>query len=312
LRYRDEGMYFNAGPSRIPHHHLITLHYCKELGIPLEVYNNVNEAAYYFSEGKGSLSNKKIRKKEIHNDMRGYMAELLMKAIDKKQLDTELTKEDGEKFLEYLRAEGGLDIDNLYKASARRGYIEPPGAGEKTGKIAEPHKLADIIASGLASPEFYNVGEYAIELQMVMMQAVGGNDMIAKAFEKQVGHLIKYNAEVTSIKNLTDGVKVTYKDKTGEQELQGDYCICTIPLPVLSNIDHNFSSDVSRAIDKIAYIMAGKIGMQFKRRFWEEDEMIYGGITYTNNLLYQIFYPSNDYLRASLISQFFDSTFHIS
>ena len=35
--------------------------------------------------------------------------------------------------------------------------------------------------------------------------------------------------------------------------------------------------------------------MQFKRRFWEEDEMIYGGITYTNNLLYQIFYPSNDY-----------------
>jgi len=58
--------------------------------------------------------------------------------------------------------------------------------------------------------------------------------------------------------------------------------------------------------------MAGKIGMQFKRRFWEEDEMIYGGITYTNNLLYQIFYPSNDYLRASLISQFFDSTFHIS
>jgi len=36
--------------------------------------------------------------------------------------------------------------------------------------------------------------------------------------------------------------------------------------------------------------------MQFKRRFWEEDEMIYGGITYTNNLLYQIFYPSYGYL----------------
>jgi len=109
----DDGMYFNAGPSRIPHHHLLTLHYCKELNVPLEVYNNINEAAYYFSEGTGPLSNKKIRKKEIHNDMRGYMSELLAKAIDKKQLDTELTKEDGEKFLEYLRAEGGLDIDDL-------------------------------------------------------------------------------------------------------------------------------------------------------------------------------------------------------
>ena len=228
--------------------------------------------------------------------MRGYMSELLAKAIDKKQLDTALTKEDGEKFLEYLRAEGGLNIDDLYKASARRGYTEPPGAGEKVGKIAEPHKLADILSSGLANPEFYNVGEYAIELQMVMLQAVGGNDNISKAFEGKVGHLIKLNAEVTSIKNLAEGVRVTYKDKTGDHELDGDYCICTIPLPVLSNVDHNFSSDVSRAIDKIAYIMAGKIGMQFKRRFWEEDEMIYGGITYTNNLLYQIFYPSNGYL----------------
>ena len=292
----DEGMYFNAGPSRIPHHHLLTLHYCKELGVSLEVYNNINEAAYYFSEGSGPLSNRKIRKKEIHNDMRGYMSELLAKAIDKKQLDTELTKEDGEKFLEYLRAEGGLDIDDLYKASSRRGFLEPPGAGEKVGKIAEPYKLADIISSGLANPDFYNVGEYAIELQMVMMQAVGGNDVIAKAFEKKVGHLIKFDAEVTSIKNITEGAKVTYKDKTGTHELQADYCICTIPLQVLSDIDHNFSSDVSRSIDKIAYIAAGKIGMQFKRRFWEEDEMIYGGITYTNNILYQVFYPSNGYL----------------
>ena len=293
----DEGLYFNAGPSRIPHHHLLTLHYCKELGVPLEVYNNINEAAYYFSEGKGPLSNKKIRKREIHNDMRGYMAELLAKAVDKKQLDTGLTKEDGEVFLEYLRAEGGLDIDDLYKASARRGYMEAPGSGERVGRIADPYKLADLISSGFAGPEFYNVGEYAYELQMVMMQAVGGNDNIAKAFEKKVGSLVKYAAEVTSIKNITEGTKITYKDKTGEHELQGDYCICTIPLTVLSNIDHNFSSDVSRAIDKTAYIAAGKIGMQFKRRFWEEDEMIYGGITYTNNLLYQVFYPSNDYLK---------------
>lgn len=292
----DEGIYYNAGPSRIPHHHFLTLHYCKELGIPLQVYNNTNESAYFFSEGAGSLSNKKIRKREIHNDMRGYMAELLCKAIDTKQLDTTLTKEDGEKLLEYLRAEGGLNIDDLYKASARRGYIEQPGAGEKAGKIADPHKLADIIASGLASPEFYNVAEYIYELQATMFQAIGGNDMIAKAFEKKVSSCIKFNTEVTAIKNITEGVQVTYKNKGIENEMQANFCICTIPLPVLSNIDHNFTSDVSRAIDKIVYIPTGKMGMQFKRRFWEEDEMIYGGITHTNNILYQLFYPSNDYL----------------
>lgn len=292
----DEGQYFNAGPSRIPHHHALTLHYCKELNVPVQVYNNVNEATYYFSEGKGPLSNKKIRVREIHNDVRGWLCELLAKAMDTDKIAAAMTREDTEKIIEYLRAEGGLDIDKLYKASARRGYISAPGAGEKAGRIADPYKLSDIIGSGLMNPDFYNVAEYTHELQMSLFQAVGGMDRIAQAFEKKLGGLIRYNAEVVSIHNLEEGVKVVYKDTAGEQSLQADLCICTIPLPVLSNIDHNFSSDASRAIDTISYMPTGKIGLQFKRRFWEEDENIYGGITHTNNQLTQIFYPSYDYL----------------
>ncbi|UYQ92404.1 flavin monoamine oxidase family protein [Chitinophaga horti] len=293
----DEGQYFNAGPSRIPHHHELTLHYCKELGVPLQVYNNINEAAYYFAEGKGALSNKKVRVREIHNDVRGYTAEMLAKAIDQHQLDAALTKEDTQKIIEFLRAEGGLDVDKLYKASDRRGFIEHPGAGSKSGRIADqPHKLADIIASGLMDPDFYNVAEYAYELQMTMFQAIGGMDVIVKALEKKVGRQIRFGCEVTAIHNQPEGVTVNYKDKDGAKQLKADLCICTIPLPVLSNIDHNFSSDVSRAIDTVPYMQTCKIGLQFKRRFWEEDEQIYGGITHTNNELAQIFYPSYDYL----------------
>jgi monoamine oxidase len=292
----DAGQYFNAGPSRIPHNHELTLHYCKELGVPIQVYNNVNEGAYYFAEGKGPLSNKKIKVREVHNDIRGYMTEMLAKSVDHGGLDNSFTKEDGEKIIEYLQAEGGLDIDKLYKASARRGYTESPGAGDKPGKIAGPHKLVDLLHSGLMDPDFYNVAEYTYELQMTMFQAIGGMDQIAKALEKKVTPSIKMGAEVTAINNIADGVKITYKDATGEHVLNGDLCICTIPLPVLSNISNNFSGDVSRAIDYISYNQTGKIGLQFKRRFWEEDEHIYGGITHTNNDLTQIFYPSYDYL----------------
>ena len=291
----DQGLYYNAGPSRIPHHHQLTLHYCKELKVPLQVYNNLNESAYYFSEGKGALSNRKVRCREIHNDVRGYMTEMLAKAIDQKQLDLAMTREDAEKIVEYLRAEGGLDIDKAYRASARRGYSAAPGAGDKAGTIANAYALSDILGSGLMDPDFYNVAEYTYELQMTMFQAVGGMDMIARAFERQLGKLIRFNAVVTAIKNTTAGVDIIFKNKEGEQTIQGDLCICTIPLPVLSNIDHNFSSDASRAIDYISYIATGKIGLQFKRRFWEEDEQVYGGITHTNNELTQLFYPSYDY-----------------
>jgi len=55
----DDGLYYNAGPSRIPHHHQLTLHYCKELKVPIQVYNNVNESAYYFSGGRAHCAIKK-------------------------------------------------------------------------------------------------------------------------------------------------------------------------------------------------------------------------------------------------------------
>ena len=144
-------------------------------------------------------------------------------------------------------------------------------------------------------PDFYNVAEYTYELQMSMFQAVGGMDKIASALEKKLTGIIKTGAKVESIRNLEKGVEVVYQTQKGKQSITGDICICTLPLPVLSNLQHNFSSDISRAIDYISYNKTGKIGLQFKRRFWEEDESIYGGISHTNNDITQIFYPSNDY-----------------
>ncbi len=41
----------------------------------------------------------------------------------------------------------------------------------------------------------------------------------------------------------------------------------------------------------------GQGGLQFKRRFWEEDEQIYGGVTYTDLPIGQISYPSSGFLR---------------
>ncbi len=41
-----------------------------------------------------------------------------------------------------------------------------------------------------------------------------------------------------------------------------------------------------------------KIGLQFKRRFWEEDEAIYGGISYTDLPIRQIAYPNTGYNRT--------------
>src|ERR1051326_6387232 len=49
------------------------------------------------------------------------------------------------------------------------------------------------------------------------------------------------------------------------------------------------------AIDEVPYASAVKVGLQFKRRFWEEDDAIYGGISYTDLPIRQIAYPNTGY-----------------
>ena len=49
---------------------------------------------------------------------------------------------------------------------------------------------------------------------------------------------------------------------------------------------------MKNAIDAVPYAASVKIGLQFKRRFWEQDDAIYGGISYTDLPISLIAYPN--------------------
>ncbi|WP_240760287.1 flavin monoamine oxidase family protein, partial [Phytoactinopolyspora endophytica] len=65
---------------------------------------------------------------------------------------------------------------------------------------------------------------------------------------------------------------------------------------VLRDIPSNFSADTQAALTVPVGVNTGKIGLQYKRRFWEEDLNIFGGITQTNLDVSNIWYPSYGYL----------------
>ncbi|MFV9503025.1 MAG: flavin monoamine oxidase family protein [Oscillochloridaceae bacterium umkhey_bin13] len=46
------------------------------------------------------------------------------------------------------------------------------------------------------------------------------------------------------------------------------------------------------AVARVTYTTAVKLGQQYGRRFWEEDEGLYGGISWTDQTITQIWYPS--------------------
>ncbi|MGH2361458.1 MAG: flavin monoamine oxidase family protein, partial [bacterium] len=280
----DEGMYVNAGPWRIPHFHTGVLGYCKELGVPLQVFINEAEASYFYYEGKdvGPLAGKRVPLREVKADMIGYTDELLAKAIDQGKLDLPLTAEDKERLVNFLVVEGYLDdADHAYKGSSVRG----PG---------DPHDFKALLQSGFGSRVRSVMGGTG---QAPMFQPIGGMDRFPKAFQKPIGNRLTLGAEVESIHQTTDGVRVVYKDtKSGQKkELTADYCVSCMPLSVLNTLDVNLSPEMAAAVKGTSYSTSAKMGLQMKRRFWEEDDRIFGGHLYSDLPLGEFSYPSNDF-----------------
>lgn len=137
----------NVGPTRFPQHHT-TLDYCRELKIPVHVVGNQNADAYYYVEGAGPFSNKRMRFRAVQADSLGYIAELLAKAVNQGVLDQDLSTADQEMLIEFLRSLGALTPQNRYQGSPERGYRAgaAPGAGQEAGTIDTPFALSNLLA----------------------------------------------------------------------------------------------------------------------------------------------------------------------
>jgi monoamine oxidase len=291
-----EGLYLNPGPWRIPYHHRALLDYCKRLNVALEPFVQLNYNAVLHASGAFGGQPQRIR--TIKADFQGAVAELLAKVMAQGKLDEAVSTQDKEILLQALKSWGALDNDYAYKASLisadMRGYAKGPGGGLLAAPAAgEPVGLSEILKSRLWR---YLQNFASHSFQMTMFQPVGGMDTIGKAFARELGPLIRYDAKVTRIEQGDDGVTVSYVSAQSPAEVQvakADWCVCTIPLSILSQIPLQVGARMQAAIDAVPYLSAVKIGLQFKRRFWEEDEAIYGGISYTDLPIRQIAYPNH-------------------
>jgi monoamine oxidase len=135
-------------------------------------------------------------------------------------------------------------------------------------------------------------------MQTTLFQPVGGMGRIGEAFARELKPLIRYDAKVTEIHQDDQGVTVRYEDRRARgapRVARADWCLCTIPLPILAQIPLNVNRAMAAAIAAVPYASAVKVGLQFKRRFWEEDEQIYGGISYTDLPISNIGYPNTGF-----------------
>ena len=287
----EDHLYSNLGPARIPYHHRTILGYCKEFGVELEVFLNDNRGALFHN--LDAFGGNAVVGRRVTTDLRGYIAELLAKAINRKALDEELSGEDKGRVLDMLVEYGDLNPDHLYKGSSRSGFRgEQVNAGLGGGTPNDPLSFGELLRSDFWEYKLH-FGEF-LDQNSTLFQPVGGMDAIAKAFEERVHGLIKYQSVVEEIRKTPSGARIVYN---GGMAMEADFAICTIPAPVLKDIPNDFAPETQAAIESTTFVPAVKIGFQTRRRFWEEDHAIYGGISWTNQDITQIWYPANGFHR---------------
>ena len=280
----SDGIYFNAGPARIPSFHQGLLGYAKKFGVPLEVEVNSSRSAYVMADD-GS----KIRMRTAINDMRGRIAELLAKAIGKGSLDTELTAADREKLMPFLKAYGDLGAGNAFTGTERSGFGTAPGAGVTFASPSTAMPLDQLLANQRLPMTLFEDNLY---MQATMFEPVGGMDRIHAAMDNALRRPALRGAEVTRIRQRSGDVEVVYRDTASGaiETVVADYLISTIPFPVLSGIDTNFSPKLKKTIAGVVYDFSNKVAFE-SPRFWEKEQ-IYGGISFVGGPTTLIWYPS--------------------
>jgi monoamine oxidase len=285
----DRDIYFNAGAARISSHHQGILGYCRELGVALEVFVNDNRAALVQFDAQ--FGGKPQTARRLHADLRGAIAALAAKSMP-----------NDENIQTVLRIFGDLRRDMSYAGSPRAGYAaedDVPGAAGRRGRLQPPLPLDEIagpqsirMALALCFAELW-------QQSPTMLQPVGGMDAIVRAFDRALGGMIRHNEEVVQIDRVGDGARIISLDRrSGRQSaLDADFVICTLPLSVLAHIPADFSSAVSYAIGVGAnlYFPAVKVAFEAPRRWWEIDQQLYGGISWTGRDITQIWYPSHGF-----------------
>jgi monoamine oxidase len=288
----DEGQYFNAGPWRIPHTHHGMLGYYRELGVRLEPFLNDDLVMFNEDPRLGELANKKVYLRELRADLWGQTSELLAKAVDQGSLDRLVNAEDKERLIEFLVEAGYLDdADLIYSPDAELRGSE--GRYDLSLLLHSPFaNRVRSINSGTGGPD-------------PLFQPMGGMMQLPLAFQRVLGDRLTLRAEVVSVRQTEGEVRVVYEDTRRKErhELVGAYVVCCLPMSIVKKLDINFSPEMAAAIQRSGHSNSSKMGLQMARRFWEQDDGIYGGHLryepYSGGSsgptpLPQFSYPSND------------------
>jgi monoamine oxidase len=288
LRCFAPGLYAEAGGMRIPRAHDLTLEYCRLFGLELRPFTMGNPNGLVYVGGRRMTMGEADRDPSalpftLAEHERGRSATALWEDAIRDLRD--LVERDGDRAWEAIAAD--YDRYSLYEFLQLRGFSE--GA-------VEYYAVMNFLEADLHNSCLEVIREELGGAYTDMQEIVGGMDLLPNAFYRALQGRVRLGAEVHALDQDEDSVTVYYKTEAGRFSVTADYAVCTLPFPVLRNVDvlKPFSQPKQRAIRQLNYAASTKVLFQVRRRFWEAEDGILGGATVTDLPIRRINYPTPD------------------
>ena len=287
--YRDpfaDNLYAEMGAEYVDSTDYVVKRYCKKFGLkvlPAKQYDGVYVRGRRLSmkgiqSGTDSLPFEGIQKGKLF----GQEVQYIQKWID-------LVKQKGETSPEVLALDNISVEEVLKKGGAPKDIIDLytyTNATEATSVPSRMSALNMILANSRTSAFSENTVEGRI---------FGGNDQLPKAFAKRLGTKIKYNRSLQSLAFNSKRITANVIEDGKPKSIKAIKCVLALPASILRSvkIDPGFSSEKTNCIQKQQYGHVMKIAMQYRKRFWDENNSI-GQRVFTDTPLRRIYHFSID------------------
>ena len=134
-------------------------------------------------------------------------------------------------------------------------------------------------------------------------RVLAARDARRRSARRYVGDLVHLNHRVTAIieEPAQQKIRIDFistdptSGKTATGSELADFCFSSMAPNLLAKIQNSLPPEFNKNLAAVDQTPAIKVGWQGRYRFWEKENKIYGGISWTDDIIGQIWYPSEDF-----------------
>ncbi len=257
-----DGLYAEAGAGRIPVNHALTREYIKRFGLTLAPYKPSGGSSVVFGAGRRTVG-KKGQPADLASLGMGFTTEELRLGLDGMY----------EKYIGRFSKEVGVVPADEWPsgAVAHFGNVTIRELMEKAGASAA---AMTYLASGYEEDSALDFLRDAYSHESTPLDHIlGGNDLLAHAFAKDLSKEIIYGTPVTRIEQDQAAARAVFERCGRRETLTADRIICTLPFTTLRRVTFSPSLSVAkrRAVEGLPYGSVTRVYLQYRRRFWLDE-----------------------------------------